>query len=253
MRLGLGIGLNISSRRATPLSLLGSKVVAWYDPSDRTTLFKDTARTLPTTANADIIHGVADKSGLAHHLSSDGVNGPTRDDTGTFWDTATVNTLLGFDGVNDTLSTAFALNHPVEVLMVIGTNGTLVNGDHILDGPAAANSLGVARDAGAASLVAAVNATILTLTNTRSDNLLVQFRVCFNGATSSARYNNQTEQTGALPAPAVQPGGLILGHYGGGGFYAKVSFGEIVVTNAALSAQERLNMEGYFRGKWHVA
>lgn len=97
-------------------------LTAWYDFSDLTTLFQDTARTNPVTADAQVIKGMTDKSGAAIHLS-EATNGPA-------YKAAIQNgkSVSRYDGINDVLSGAAAQTTTVYtmigVLVVSGGAGT---------------------------------------------------------------------------------------------------------------------------------
>lgn len=72
MRLGLGIGISNArggSAAFSPLSLFASSERGgWYDPSDLTSMFQDTAGTVPVAADGDPVGRINDKSGNANHL-----------------------------------------------------------------------------------------------------------------------------------------------------------------------------------------
>lgn len=74
---------------------------AWYDPSDLSTLFQDSAGTTPVTADGDPVGYMADKSGNGNHATqSIAASRPVYRTDGTLhW--------LEFDGVDDFIGLAF--------------------------------------------------------------------------------------------------------------------------------------------------
>ncbi|MER8387321.1 hypothetical protein NKH14_17690 [Mesorhizobium sp. M1380] len=87
-----------------PLTLFTTGVDgAWYDPSDLSSLWQDTAATTPVAADGDPIRRMNDKSGNGHNLTTASlaasplyrINGALR------W--------LEFDGVDDTMSSALTM------------------------------------------------------------------------------------------------------------------------------------------------
>ena len=73
---------------------------AWYDPSDFSTMFQDTAGTIPVTATGQSVFRINDKSGRGHYLAqATATKQPTlqQDSDGKYY--------LQFDGTNDSLNT----------------------------------------------------------------------------------------------------------------------------------------------------
>jgi hypothetical protein len=68
----IGIGLNLvrGGGSASPASLFAaSEPGAWYDPSDLTTLFQDSAGTTPVTTAGQTVGKILDKSGRGNHAT----------------------------------------------------------------------------------------------------------------------------------------------------------------------------------------
>lgn len=72
----------------------------WYDPSDLSTLWQDSARTIPVTADGDPVGAMDDKSGNGHHaLQANSSKRPV-------YKTAAGLSWLDFDGADDYLVTS---------------------------------------------------------------------------------------------------------------------------------------------------
>lgn len=97
-----------------PIAFFGAALYAWWDVSDISTLFQDTAATTPVTANNDPIGRISDKSGNGRNISqATAGNRPLYKDT-----------LYGapsalFDKVNDSLvNTAAGIGADKEIFIL---------------------------------------------------------------------------------------------------------------------------------------
>jgi len=103
MHIGLGLSLTAqlrSGRTFSPATLFSnSEAGVWYDPSDLTTLFQDTAGTTPVTTAGQTVALMLDKSGNDLHATQPTAAArPTYQTDGTYhW--------LSFDGVDDFMVT----------------------------------------------------------------------------------------------------------------------------------------------------
>lgn len=141
----------------------GSVKGAWYDPSDLSSMFQDTAGTVPVAANNDPVGRINDKSGNGNHLLQatagkrplyqtasglswlllDGVDDGMATATGGTWAAASdfcmalrstgANTVLAWDGTNS--GTEFIGVHQAAVATAnnggVGTPTNVVNGTNV--------------------------------------------------------------------------------------------------------------------------
>lgn len=105
-----------SGARFSPASFFkGTEQGAWYDPSDMSSLFQDSAATTPVTADGQPVGCMRDKSGRGMHMLQ-----ATAGSRPTFKDVAGLRYLL-FDGVNDFMTVAsFTFDNNDEVNVFAG-------------------------------------------------------------------------------------------------------------------------------------
>ncbi len=118
---------------------------AWYDPSDLSTLFQDSAGTVPVTAVEQPVGRILDKSGRGNHaIQATTTKRPVlqQDGNGKYY--------LAFDGVDDSMATA-AINFTAtdKMTVVAGVRSNLNGYSNILElGPNSASENGFALQRG---------------------------------------------------------------------------------------------------------
>src|SRR3990167_8214181 len=112
----------------SPLDISG--LAAWYDFSDITTLFTDSARTVPVTADGDVIGGVTDKSGSANHSTQVTSTAKPTYKTGI---QNSLSAALG-DGGDWLATAAFTELAQPNTIFVVVKNPSLVGTEHLFSG-----------------------------------------------------------------------------------------------------------------------
>lgn len=239
-----------------PLTL--SSLVAWYDFSDVATLWKDTSLTDPVTADADVIKGVTDKSGLTHSLT-EATNGPAYK-----VNIQNGKSIARFDGSNDILGgptndAHLAITGPVTVVAVVSLDDTLTY--HPMIDYATNVTSKIAYEfrtdnaattllhflSGDAVTVEDENATAATtkaafhIVVARRDADSVDF---FEDGTAKG-----TPAHSLTPAPDASSK-LWIGTRATNDLFFDGDFGEAYILNAALTSTELNALGGYLATKW---
>lgn len=112
-----------------PSSLFTSgKLGAWYDPSDLSTLFQDSAGTTPVTADGQSVGKIVDKSGNGNHLTASGAARPLyKTSSGLSW--------LLFDGASNVVMTASGRTWAATSDFYTAVRATAVNNMMFTDSP----------------------------------------------------------------------------------------------------------------------
>lgn len=151
-------GQLVSSTKFSPLSLFSGGVVGvWFDPNDITTLFQDTAGTIPVTTTGQSVALMLDKSGNAKHATQATL--AQRPTYGIIPYGGVRNILIG----TDTLSTqSVSVGAIAQTLSFTGTGTVVLSGAFIgsLVGTGASNQVSLTFTPTAGSLTLTVTGSV---------------------------------------------------------------------------------------------
>lgn len=240
MAMGLGIRMGLGPRRVgapfTPASLSPS---AWYDASDTSTLFQDSAGTTPYSTPNDPLGKANDKSGAGRHM--------TQATSSARMLVTSTGGGLGFkaDGVDDGLYTASGQTWPAlcDVFFVIANPDNDTLGVTFNNAPAYGDPYCLAYSSGSGVL----HTSIAT-----PGSLFV------NGVASDGTQGDLYTKLGSTNNKVVEIRSIDLATFGiiglaaYTGFVAALRYHEILIY-PALSAGNRTLVRDYLTTKWGVA
>lgn len=246
--LGVGLALpQVAARRAsapewTPAKLFAaSEAGAWYDPSDLSTLWQDTAGTTPVTADGQSVARIDDKSGNGNHLTqATASKRPVyRTAGGLHW--------LLFDGVDDFLRTsafAAALAQPNHICLS-GRHG-LGPQVYLYDGIATSNRHAILESTATTGTAFQMFAGTISA-DIPADAADHVYSALFNGAASNLR-------TDGVASAAVDAGTQSLTGLTLGARFTDVDpmagrIYEFVLHDNELTGDDLSNLEAYLAGK----
>jgi hypothetical protein len=239
-----GMGLGLTRPRGTsfsPLSLFtGGAQGVWYDPSDISSMFQDSAGTTPAAVDSPV-GKINDKSGNGNHAvqATAGARPLLKQDgSGKYY--------LLFDGVDDRIATpAIAITQPFDrisaIQQVSWVNGSIIYGD------SETTFGGLLQQTPTTPLIKIYSGTYVA----PPDNLpvgttgIVTER--FNGASSKVAINAGAYTTGA--AGAAVPARLSIGAYVSGNSRSNVRMYGAVLISRALTDAEIASARSYLAGK----
>lgn len=229
--LRLGLSLTGGAAPFNPLTLFGGTMGVWYDISDISTLFQDTAGTTPVTANNDPVARVNDKSGNGNNLLLTGAAGqrPLYKVSGSL-------KYLLFDGTDDFLGPInFVMGTTWDRVSAIQlastTNGICAFGGGSVDTQTFVNGsvqlqLWNNSAAGAAAAVSATTDYVVTERWSSAPSLI---------ALDNGSYQNSPSIAG------VNPGGITIGSKRSGFNPAGMRLYGCIMINRAMTAGEIAN------------
>lgn len=197
---GSPVGLLLALTYTAAFSPLSLSPDAWYDPSDLSTLWKDTAGTTPVTTDGDAVARVDDKSGNGYHLlQGTAGNRPLyKTSGGLHW--------LEFDGVDDWLGVNFSLSgttfHGYFATRQIGGDDygrllSLAVDDATNDWDGTNRAAAIQRNVATDDFIGYRNSSALTAGITLTDATDYVVDVKFDGTNYRIRSNGSTSLTAA--------------------------------------------------------
>ena len=245
-----------------PLPIFSNNVAGlWFDPSDLTTLFQDSAGTIPVTANGDPVGLMRDKSGRnCHARQTVSAKRPTyRTDGALSW--------IDFDGVDDAMTTEVVPFSQPNVFVsagirktVGGTRQTLLElSNSVGTNP---NTFGITSPEttgyGVGALLNGSNGQSGRVSGfTAEQSLIVTARLNINSDLNVTRYNirvDRVKQTitnvgNPTLSTGFAPHAIYLGARGGTSAFFKGRMYGLVLREGLLSNENLLFVESYMGRK----
>jgi hypothetical protein len=217
-------------------------LVGWYDFADITSLFTNTTRTTPVTADGNAIAGVTDKSGTGNHLSQ-----ATAGSRPTF-KAPIVGSKNGarFDGGDFLDAAANSYAQPVTIFVAGKQNATNVTNVFVGGVSADLNYAGV--NSALWQMYAGTAQTAST-----ADTSWHSHAAVYNGASSTLEVDGTTKTIGGTVGTnalnIIRIGGTTTAPTGN----LTGDIGEVLIFNRALSAMERRAVTRYLNFKFALA
>lgn len=260
MLIGLGIGLPFASAISLAAQIAAlfaaGEQGAWYDPSDWSTLFQDSAGTLPVTAVGQPVGKMLDKSGRGNHATQPtAINRPVvqQDGSGRYY--------LSFNGTNSWMSTGSIdftatdkmtvvagvrklSDATVAILLELSTTLAANNGTFILYAPDGASpsyaafSKGTVLSAiGVAGFAAPVSTVLTVVSDITGDSLILGT----NGVYVPTGGDQGTGNYGNYP--------LYIGARAGTSLFFHGNLYSLIIRGALSSDTQIMNTERYVNTK----
>ena len=251
------LGYLMRSGGFDPLSLFaGGTEGAWFDPSDLSTLFQDSAGTTPVTASGQPVGKMLDKSGNGNHATQAvSASRPIyTEGSGLAW--------LAFDGVDDLMAVAdvsgmrqsimtfFIGVDPLSLSLstreewfASGNSGAFSTNNYILGNDASSFQI-FGRTPAALVSQGSMTANAKVIVSARSD-----------GTNINSRINGAAQTTAALTLGTNDTTGFTLGSSKNNGVYSRftqMNMYGLIVRGSTSSADEITSTEAYLAAKTGV-
>lgn len=207
-----------------PMTLFaGGKQGAWYDPSDKSTLFQDVAGTVPVTKDGDPVALMRDKSGNGNHATQ------TVSASRPIYKTDGILHWLQFDGVDDSFVSEFFSSVLTQPFSAVIASNQLRHTDYSFQFDSSApNRVSFLQDnKGETELIAGVSIISDVIKYGETSVYSIKLR----GASSSLQRNNLNSVTGNAGDKGM--GNIFLARFAvSAAFYANMGFYGMVLSSA---------------------
>jgi hypothetical protein len=228
-----------------PTTLFSGNTGGWWDPSDLTTTFQDTAGTTPANADGQMVRRINDKSGNGNHLlnpDSNMFNIPhLKTSAGLWW--------INFDiGVFQYLQASFTLAQPltrVSAAQIV----TWASGTYFWDGATLNTAvLDMTGSTPNVRMYAGASGPTSTQMTVGVNHVATEF---FSGASSTLAIDNNANSTGDTSTGT--PGGATIGMGANLGEPSNINWFGAIWIGRSLTGAEIANCRTFFGAKAGLA